>query len=231
MPATPQLATMQAWLQERQYATPYHWEQTGNDEIEYRLRSEIVLDLARLPSSPAAMPPRLLDIGCGDARFAADAGRVARVVGVDVSHRALSFARGFVPAGAFLAGGGEALPFASNAFDVVTLLDVIEHIPDANEPHVVAEALRVLKPGGRIVISTNTDRSARELKHYRHYSIARFRRLFDGCADLAVVGLIPYFPTLRFWMQVPVASRLLRSRIRRCPAERGHVVIGGATKA
>jgi hypothetical protein len=80
------------------------------------------------------------------------------------------------------------------------------------------------------VISTNTNRSAREWKHYRHYSIARFRGLFSGCTDLQLVGLIPYFPTLRVWMQVPLASRLLRDRIRRCDPERAHVVIGAATK-
>jgi SAM-dependent methyltransferase len=232
MPAAPQLSTMQAWLQERQYATPYHWEQTGNDEIEYRLRTEVVLELAGFPSSPSArINKRLLDIGCGDARFAADAARCARTVGVDVSQRALTFARDLVPAATFLASGAEALPFSDGAFDVVTFLDVIEHIPDANEPAAVHEALRVLKPGGRFVISTNTDRSSREWKHYRHYSIDRFRRLFEGCRDLRLVGLIPYFPTLRVWMHAPGLSRLLRTRIRRCPPEQAHVVIGGGTKA
>jgi SAM-dependent methyltransferase len=233
MPPAPQLATMQAWLQERQYATPYHWEQTGNDEIEYRLRTEVVLELAGfLPTtSPPHNGQRLLDIGCGDARFSADAAVCVRTVGVDVSYRALSFARELVPAAAFLSSGAEALPFVANAFDVVTLLDVIEHIPDGNETAVVREAARVLKPGGRLVISTNTDQSAREWKHYRHYSIDRFRRLFDGCRDLRLVGIVPYFPTLRLWMQAPVVSRLLRARIRRCAPDEAHVVIGGATKA
>ncbi|HEY2904268.1 MAG TPA: methyltransferase domain-containing protein [Vicinamibacterales bacterium] len=208
---------MQAWLQERQYATPYHWEQTGNDEIEYHLRTEVVLELARVSSSNAdRTKQRLLDIGCGDARFAADAARRAWTVGVDVSQRALTFAHDLVPAG---------------AFDVVTLLDVIEHIPDANEAAVIREALRVLKPGGHLVISTNTDRITREWKHYRHYSIDRFRRLFDSCRDLRLVGLIPYFPTLRVWMQAPGISRLLRARIKQCPPEQAHVVIGGGTKA
>ena len=130
-----------------------------------------------------------------------------------------------------MSSGAEALPFRDNAFDVVTLLDVIEHIPDENEAAVIGEALRVLKSGGRLVVSTNTDRSAREWKHYRHYSIDRFSRLFDGCRDLRLVGLIPYFPTLRVWMQAPGISRLLRTRIRRCAPEKAHVVIGGGTKA
>jgi SAM-dependent methyltransferase len=221
------VTSIQAWLQERQYATPYHWHQRPNDEREYRLRTEIVFALAQLNGDRGA---RLLDVGCGDARFAADAAECARTVGVDVSRRALGFARTLVPAARFAAGTGAALPFRSNAFDIVTLLDVIEHIPDTDERRVVDEALRVLRPGGRLVISTNTDQSARELKHYRHYPLARFRSLFAGCRDIELHGLIPYFPTLRFWMASPVIWRCVRSRVQRCAPEHGQVVIGGGTK-
>lgn len=223
--------TLQAWLQERQYATPYHWRQRPNDEIEYQLRTSIVVELAALNRSGSRpRRPRLLDVGCGDARFVADATRHADVVGVDVSQRALGFARTLVPRASFLASGAEALPFAPSSFDAVTLLDVIEHIPDDSEHRVVEEAVRVLRPGGRLVISTNTDRSACELKHYRHYPLDRFRALFDGLSDVRLTGLIPYFPTLRFLMAAPLVSRWTRSRVRRCPPEVAQVVIGAGTK-
>jgi|SRR5579871_3567179 len=220
------------WLQERQYATPYHWRQAPNDEREYQLRTQLVLRLAQISGSPDAsfIKPRLLDIGCGDARFTADAALHARVVGVDVSRRALGYARDLAPMARFAASDGAALPFASGGFDVVTMLDVIEHVPDADERRVVAEAIRVLRRGGRLVISTNTDRSACELKHYRHYSLARFRSLFDRLTRVDVAGLIPYFPTLKVWMAAPVVWRLTSSRIRTCPPEEAHVVVGGATK-
>ncbi len=94
----------------------------------------------------------------------------------------------------------------------------------------MAEARRVLRPGGRIVVSTNTDRSARELKHYRHYSIAQFRSLFDGLERLELTGLIPYFPTLKVWMAAPVVWRLTRSRIRACAPDEAHVILGSAIK-
>ncbi len=234
-----------AWLQERQYATPYHWRQRPNDEREYQLRTQLVFELARLDGARqhafstigagvrrplAAEAPRLLDIGCRDARITADAAVRARVVGVDVSKRALGHARDLAPSAEFIASCGAALPFASNTFDLVTLLDVIEHIPDADEGRVMAEARRVLRPGGRIVVSTNTDRSARELKHYRHYSIAQFRSLFDGLERLELTGLIPYFPTLKVWMAAPVVWRLTRSRIRACAPDEAHVILGSAIK-
>ncbi|HZR22806.1 MAG TPA: class I SAM-dependent methyltransferase [Vicinamibacterales bacterium] len=257
--------SLQGWLQERQYDTPYHWHQRHNDEREYQLRTESVLDLAgvrRVQKDPAytshdvapsntsdvapsntsdvtpsnvgrvlSDPPlHLLDIGCGDGRFTADATRVARVVGTDVSRRALAHARSLVADARFVNAGGAALPFQSDSFDVVTLLDVIEHIPDDDEGRVIAEARRVLRPGGRLVISTNTDRSACELKHYRHYSLTRFRSLFRGLTGLQLRGLIPYFPTLRVWMATPLVSRLVESRIRVCSPELAHVIVGAATK-
>jgi SAM-dependent methyltransferase len=46
----------------------------------------------------------------------------------------------------------EATPFASETFDAVTLWDVLEHLPD---PHAaLAELSRVLRPGGRILLTT-----------------------------------------------------------------------------
>lgn len=225
---------LQAWLQERQYATPYHWRQRPNDEREYQLRTDVVLALAHIHRTHRderrERRPRLLDVGCGDARFAADAARVADTVGVDVSRRALRFARRLVPDAAFLASGASALPFPSNTFDVVTLLDVIEHIPDNDERRVMKEARRVLRPGGRLVVSTNTDRSAREWKHYRHYPLERFESLFEGFRGVELAGLIPYFATLRFWMAAPVAWRWVRHRIRTCAPEDAQVVIGAGTK-
>lgn len=222
---------LRAWLQERQYATPYHWHQRPNDEREYHLRTAIVLELAGLaPSSSTGKRPRLLDVGCGDGRFSAAATAAAHVIGVDVSPRALRYATSLVPDAAFIAASGAAVPLCDESFDVVVLLDVIEHIADRDERRVIGEAMRVLRRGGRLVISTNTDRSARELKHYRHYSLPRFRSLFDGLDHTRLAGLIPYFPTLRFWMAAPITSRLAASRVRRCAPEAAHVVVGSGIK-
>lgn len=137
---SPRRRSIQAWLQERQYATPYHWSQGGNDELEYQLRTNLVLQFSGLDQGSANGHARLLDIGCGDARFLGDAAMRVRAVGVDVSQRALSHARRLVPNARFISCGGEALPFCDSTFDVVTLLDVIEHIPDEDEARVVEEA-------------------------------------------------------------------------------------------
>jgi SAM-dependent methyltransferase len=47
---------------------------------------------------------------------------------------------------------GAALPFASDSFDLILLVDVLEHLPDA--AGVANEIMRVLRPGGRCVVIT-----------------------------------------------------------------------------
>jgi SAM-dependent methyltransferase len=52
----------------------------------------------------------------------------------------------------FVCGDATALPFESSSFDAVTMFDVLEHIPDHEKA--VSEALRVLQPGGFLLVST-----------------------------------------------------------------------------
>lgn len=52
----------------------------------------------------------------------------------------------------FICGDATNLPFENQSFDAVTMFDVLEHIPDHKKA--VSEALRVLRPGGFILIST-----------------------------------------------------------------------------
>jgi SAM-dependent methyltransferase len=52
----------------------------------------------------------------------------------------------------FVCGDVTALPFNDHSFDAVTMFDVLEHIPQHEKA--VSEALRVLRPGGFILIST-----------------------------------------------------------------------------
>lgn len=52
----------------------------------------------------------------------------------------------------FVCGDATALPFDDHSFDAVTMFDVLEHIPDHEQA--VSEALRVLQPGGGLLVST-----------------------------------------------------------------------------
>jgi SAM-dependent methyltransferase len=74
---------------------------------------------------------------------------VGQMIGLDPNPRPLAVAslRGLTA----LQGSGDRLPFADHEFDLVALLDTIEHIPD--EFGVLEEVQRVLKPGGKVLIT------------------------------------------------------------------------------
>jgi len=103
---------------------------------------------AHLAAFVRALPEarRALDLGCGDGRLGNEL-RAGEVVGADVSAAALR-----------RAGGGvklepdEPLPFDDNSFDLVLCAETLEHVRDVQL--LLSEARRVLKPGGRLAVTT-----------------------------------------------------------------------------
>ena len=96
---------------------------------------------------------RLLDVGAAYG-FAVDEAQRAgwRAAGVEVSAAAAAAAAGRHAPGRVALTRGFDLPFVSGIFDMVTMWDVIEHLP---QPHAsIAEVARVLCAGGRLVLTT-----------------------------------------------------------------------------
>jgi SAM-dependent methyltransferase len=112
--------------------------QTSGDEFEALTRRYI---------TPTA---RVLDIGCGRGGVMELFWREARLtVGLDPEWASLHERRAPFPA---TCGRGEALPLASETFELVIALWVLEHLPDPGR--VFAEAHRVLVPGGHFIFLT-----------------------------------------------------------------------------
>src|SRR5262245_49696684 len=103
---------------------------------------------------------RVLDVACGDG---APALRLARtcgctVVGIDSNGNAIARAsvgaheRGLSDRVRFgINAAGQPLPFPDRAFDAVTCMEAVGHLPD--RPSVFATWARVLKPGGRLLFT------------------------------------------------------------------------------
>jgi SAM-dependent methyltransferase len=93
--------------------------------------------------------PEILDVGCGAANMTHQLRHYGRVSGVDSNPRPLEVARrrGLDA----VLGSAEDLPFGDGAFDLVTLLDTIEHVP--GEARVLAECRRVLRPSGKLLVT------------------------------------------------------------------------------
>ncbi len=95
---------------------------------------------------------KALDLCCGHGNVAAGLVRAgARVTGLDFSPAMLDMARANVPEATFVEGDAMDLDFDDASFDAVTIGFGMPHVPDP--PRVVAEARRVLRPGGRLAFS------------------------------------------------------------------------------
>ncbi|WP_069299367.1 class I SAM-dependent methyltransferase [Neptunicoccus sediminis] len=95
---------------------------------------------------------KALDLCCGHGNVAAGLARAgARVTGLDFSPAMLDMARANVPEAMFIEGDAMDLDFDDASFDAVTIGFGMPHVPDP--PKVVAEARRVLRPGGRLAFS------------------------------------------------------------------------------
>jgi SAM-dependent methyltransferase len=57
---------------------------------------------------------------------------------------------------------GRALPYANDSFDAVYSVSVLEHIPDHGDSRAIGELIRVVRPGGTVVVTVPYDRAYRE---------------------------------------------------------------------
>jgi SAM-dependent methyltransferase len=112
------------------------------------------LDLAVLDTLALTGSETLLDVGCGTAsllRRIAAGGHAGRLLGVDTSVEAVTAA---VAAGArAVRGSADALPFATASADVIAARHMLYHVPDPSAA--IAEFHRVLRPGGRLLVTVN----------------------------------------------------------------------------
>lgn len=132
-----------------------------------------------LAQAVPAAADELLDIGTGTGRMLQLFGdRVARGLGIDTSRDMLAVARANLEAAGLRncqvrQGDMYGLPLADAGFDIVTIHQVLHY---ADRPAaVIAEAARVLRPGGRLVIA---DFAPHDLEHLRDEA-AHHRLGFD----------------------------------------------------
>ncbi|MBM3846740.1 MAG: class I SAM-dependent methyltransferase [Verrucomicrobia bacterium] len=130
----------------------------------------------------------VLNVGCGYGWFELWATRsgVARMAAIDVTESDLETARRHVqdPRVEFKTGSAIEIPYPDRSFDTVVSWEVIEHIPRNTEPKMFAEVARVLKPGGRFLLSTPNrhwlsillDPTVLMIDH-RHYSIGFLQQI------------------------------------------------------
>jgi 2-polyprenyl-3-methyl-5-hydroxy-6-metoxy-1,4-benzoquinol methylase len=158
--------------------------------------------------SPPHEGATLLDLGCGQgemARFWRDAGWRVQCVDVSENNIAKMNQLGFE---AHRLDLNEPLPFKDNAYDAVTLIDVIEHVIMAEQ--LVKETYRILKKGGLMLLSTPNQafykRRLRALQgkppdeegyHFRFFIRRKLHALIESHGyKIEKKGSIGYYPML-----------------------------------
>lgn len=157
--------------QEKQYNFPYHYLDLVVDEYKFVRNIEMLSRLKIIKQKLVKFKGKsILDVGCGDGRFCYELMKEGiKVEGIDYSEQALSFARAFNPRTNFYLDDLTNLKLKKK-FDVVVLVEVLEHI----DPHQISKVMenisKVLKKGGKLIISVPSQNLPLQDKHYQHFS-------------------------------------------------------------
>jgi len=145
-------------------------------------RRRVILGILGQYARALGSRPTVLDIGCGTGMLLEDLEKIGFATGLDFSSVALEYCRN--------RGNGNLgradvryLPIRSDSVDLITALDLIEHIED--DHGLMGEFHRVLKPGGIAIMSVPAHPKLWSghdvaLHHFRRYTKPQFRQLVEG---------------------------------------------------
>jgi SAM-dependent methyltransferase len=188
-------------------------------KLDYHLRE---LDIALDPRNPHRSLPAVraqdrtvLDVGCGVGQTLVAAGFAdgAVLVGVDRDPELLGYGAKRFPHLRLLAARGEALPLASDRFDLVLSRVAV---PYMNIPAALAEIHRVLRPGGRAwLVLHGVDKEwqvvARALRRREARSLLHQAYVVANGLSLHALGVVFARPGSRTYESFQTASGMARA--------------------
>jgi SAM-dependent methyltransferase len=153
--------------------------------------------------------PRILDVGCGTGANLLMLSQYGDAEGVDVSEDALAFCRERGLEKVKL-GAAEKLPYDDGTFDLVTALDVVEHLD--NDLAGLREMRRVLRPGGHVLLFVPTFMFLWGLQddvsnHRRRYRLPELRRVLEQ-AGFEIERTT--YANITFFLPILLARKLMR---------------------
>lgn len=163
-------------IQDSQYDFPYHYipyfDNRGYGTI-YRMLNwgyEYLCYIKHIKLLIESYQPKsVLDVGCGDGRLLGLlSDNIQKKIGIDLSDRAIAFAKAFHPLIDFRCID---IRDVEGSYDLITLIEVLEHIPEEAIPDFLKNAFARLSDEGVFIISVPTTNLPLNKKHYRHYDL------------------------------------------------------------
>lgn len=203
-------------IQENQYHFPYHYIphldehqnvvnhrslNWGFKYFTYLLRIKAIVEELKASS--------ILDVGCGEGRFLGLlSNNIEKKVGIDLAERPIQFAKAFHPEINFHVK--DALEI-NEEFDVVTAIEVLEHVPDENITNFFRTLEERTRKNGHLIISIPTVVVPVSTKHYRHYNIELFKQqLKKSGANLTIQKVEYAYKSSRF---LKLYSKLTQNKL------------------
>lgn len=165
-------------LQDSQYLFPYHY-LTGLDKANFYIgksRSigyEYMSYVSHIVRKLGVFDD-VLDVGTGDGRIICEIKKHhpnMYMRGIDISERAIAFAKAFVSSSECVLGDiRDPDVFSGHVFSAALCVEVLEHIPPSELTDFVAGIAMHVKPGGKLFITVPSDNIPVSRKHYQHFN-------------------------------------------------------------
>jgi len=177
-----------------------------------RVKAEYFVDLIKSLRLPAAHA-EVIDIGCGVAdSHPLFAGRVGKLVGVDVSPACIARAAEHNPQNTYRVYDGINLPYSDASFDVASAVCVFHHVPIAARIALAKEVRRVLRRGGLFAIFEHNPLNPLTRYVVNHCEFDRNAILLRaGSAKRLLEDAGFHDVATRFILTMPIGGGLLRA--------------------
>lgn len=127
-----------------------------------------------------------MDVGCGNGSYPYLVDRF-NAFGVDLQLDALKIAKKYCKETQFIVASASDLPFRDESFDLVSMWEVIEHMPFGSDIKGIIESRRILFPGASLLLSTPNrhfvsnimDGPSILLRGHRHYDKEKLTKLIN----------------------------------------------------
>jgi ubiquinone/menaquinone biosynthesis C-methylase UbiE len=190
----------------------YHWKNIKEANVFYLQHSRIILGLVNKFADG-----NILDVGCGDGYITSQISQEFKeVIGIDISEQAVRIAKTKNPKIVFTVASCINIPFSDNSFDTVVASEIIEHVNYEDGKTLLKEARRILKPQGKLIISTPNLSNPymkflqirhKNIEHLKEYTKKEFAKLISTHFKIILlnsgVGLPIFIPIIGRFIKIP----------------------------